>query len=39
MLVHGCGKFTHIMNREGNKIELWEANDTEFEKIACKVTE
>jgi predicted enzyme related to lactoylglutathione lyase len=27
------GKFAHIMDPEGNKIELWEANDEEFEKI------
>ena len=27
------GKFVHIMDMEGNKIELWEPKDTEFEKI------
>lgn len=27
------GKFVHIMDPEGNKIELWEPNDIEFEKI------
>ena len=27
------GKFAHILDPEGNKIELWEANDEEFEKI------
>ena len=26
------GKFVHIMDPEGNKIELWEPNDTEYEK-------
>lgn len=24
------GKFVHIMDIEGNKIELWEPNDIEF---------
>ncbi len=28
------GKFVHIMDIEGNKIELWEPNDTEYDKIA-----
>ena len=28
------GKFIHIMDIEGNKIELWEPNDSEYEKIA-----
>ena len=27
------GKFVHIMDIEGNKIELWEPNDVEFEKL------
>lgn len=27
------GKFVHIMDIEGNKIELWEANDVEYEKL------
>lgn len=27
------GKFVHIMDIEGNKIELWEPNDAEFEKL------
>ncbi|MBC8046176.1 MAG: VOC family protein [Fimbriimonadaceae bacterium] len=27
------GKFAHILDPEGNKIELWEANDAEYEKI------
>lgn len=30
---HTYGKFAHILDPEGNKIELWEANDTEYEKI------
>jgi len=28
------GKFVHILDIEGNKIELWEPNDIEFDKIA-----
>ena len=28
------GKFVHIIDVEGNKIELWEPNDIEFDKIA-----
>lgn len=27
------GKFVHIMDIEGNKLELWEANDVEYEKL------
>ncbi len=27
------GKFVHIMDIEGNKIELWQPNDVEFEKL------
>ena len=27
------GKFVHIMDMEGNKIELWEPNDAEYDKI------
>lgn len=27
------GKFVHIMDIEGNKIELWEPNDVEYDKI------
>lgn len=27
------GKFVHILDIEGNKIELWEPNDDEYEKI------
>ncbi len=30
------GKFAHIIDPEGNKIELWEANDKEFEKMIGK---
>ena len=31
------GKFVHIMDIEGNKIELWEPNDSEFEKLGEKI--
>ena len=31
------GKFLHIMDIEGNKIELWEPNDIEFEKLGVKI--
>jgi len=31
------GKFVHIMDIEGNKLELWEPNDVEFEKLAEKI--
>jgi predicted enzyme related to lactoylglutathione lyase len=27
------GKFVHVMDPEGNKIELWEPNDIEYDKI------
>ena len=27
------GKFVHITDIEGNKIELWEANDIEYDKM------
>ncbi len=27
------GKFVHIMDNDGNKIELWEPNDAEYEKL------
>jgi predicted enzyme related to lactoylglutathione lyase len=27
------GKFVHILDNEGNKIELWEPNDVEYDKI------
>jgi len=31
------GKFVHIMDIEGNKIELWEPNDLEYEKIGVQM--
>jgi predicted enzyme related to lactoylglutathione lyase len=33
------GKFVHILDIEGNKIELWEPNDIELDKIVVGVTE
>ena len=27
------GKFVHILDAEGNKIELWEPEDAEYEKL------
>lgn len=31
------GKFVHILDLEGNKIELWEPNDIEFEKMGKQI--
>ncbi|MCL4856475.1 MAG: VOC family protein, partial [Flavobacteriales bacterium] len=31
------GKFVHIMDIEGNKIELWEPNDIEYEKLGVQI--
>jgi predicted enzyme related to lactoylglutathione lyase len=31
------GKFVHILDIEGNKLELWEPNDVEFEKLGVKI--
>ena len=31
------GKFIHILDNERNKIELWEPNDREFEKLGIKI--
>ena len=27
------GKFVHILDNEGNRVELWEPNDEEYDKI------
>jgi len=27
------GKFVHVLDPEGNKLELWEPNDVEYEKL------
>ncbi len=31
------GKFVHIMDIENNKVELWEPNDIEFDKLGEKI--
>ena len=31
------GKFVHIMDIEGNKIELWEPNDIKYEKMGAEM--
>ena len=31
------GKFVHIMDNEGNKIELWEPNDQVYEKMGLEM--
>ena len=31
------GKFVHIMDIEQNKIELWEPNDIEYEKLGVQM--
>lgn len=37
MQVASYGKFIHIMDMEGNKIELWEPNDIEYEKLGIQM--
>jgi len=32
------GKFVHILDGEGNRVELWEANDEEYGKMLNAVT-
>jgi predicted enzyme related to lactoylglutathione lyase len=32
------GKFVHILDAEGNKIELWEPNDIEYEKMGQQMS-
>lgn len=32
------GKFVHIMDPEGNKIELWEPNDVEYARLSTITT-
>ena len=31
------GKFVHILDVEGNKVELWEPNDIEYERLGKKL--
>ncbi len=33
MMVEKYGKFIHILDGEGHKVELWEPNDEEYDKI------
>ena len=33
----GYGKFVHILDVEGNKVELWEPNDIEYEEFISSV--
>jgi predicted enzyme related to lactoylglutathione lyase len=33
METYDYGKFIHILDIEGNKLELWEANDEQYEKM------
>jgi predicted enzyme related to lactoylglutathione lyase len=35
--VYSYGKFIHILDLEGNKLELWEPNDVEFEKLGIQM--
>jgi predicted enzyme related to lactoylglutathione lyase len=35
---YSYGKFVHIMDVEGHKIELWQANDAEYDKIPGALT-
>ena len=37
METYDYGKFVHIMDLEGNKIELWEPNDIEYEKLGVQM--
>ena len=34
----GYGKFVHILDVEGNKVELWEPNDIEYEKLGKQLS-
>jgi len=31
--IFGFGKFAYIMDPDGNKVELWETNDEEYDEI------
>ncbi len=35
--VYDYGKFVHILDLEGNKIELWEPNDVVYEKMGIEM--
>ncbi len=32
------GKFVHILDGEGNRVELWEPNDEVYEKLGDAIT-
>ena len=34
---YNYGKFVHIMDLEGNKVELWQPNDVEYENMGRKL--
>jgi predicted enzyme related to lactoylglutathione lyase len=38
MEIYEYGKFIHILDGEGNRIELWEANDEQYSKMVNAVT-
>lgn len=38
MEIYEYGKFIHILDGEGNRVELWEANDMMYEKMVNSVT-
>jgi predicted enzyme related to lactoylglutathione lyase len=38
MEIYEYGKFVHILDGEGNRVELWEANDAMYEKMLNAVT-
>lgn len=38
MEIYEYGKFIHILDAEGNRVELWEANDDVYEKMLNAVT-
>lgn len=38
MEIYEYGKFIHILDGEGNRVELWEANDDMYEKMGPVVT-
>ena len=34
---YNYGKLVHILDAERNKVELWEPNDTEYEKLGVQM--
>ena len=35
--IYNYGKFVHILDAEKNKVELWEPNDIEYEKLGVQM--